>query len=77
MSTETTCTRTTPQKSPNLSFKWLQRRVGAQIGTCVYFATTNVMYSHDGRRWQQRDFDRISELHCLRAWVGCAGPCPR
>ena len=32
-----------------------------QIGTCVYFATTNVMYAHDGKRWHKRDFDRISE----------------
>jgi hypothetical protein len=49
------------KKSPNLQFKWLQRRVGAQIGTCVYFATTNAMYTHDGRRWQKRDFDRIAK----------------
>lgn len=26
------------QKSPNLSFIWLQRRVGAQVGGCVYGA---------------------------------------
>jgi hypothetical protein len=104
------CMATLTKKSPNLSFKWLQRRVGAQvwgqgpaaapwgrpldaplrpkpaaaarlapstppipprphrltpprpqIGTCVYFATTNVMYTHDGQHWQKRDFDRISE----------------
>jgi len=30
-----------------------------QIGTAVYFATTNVMYTHDGRGWQKRNVDRI------------------
>ncbi|GBF97425.1 hypothetical protein Rsub_09591 [Raphidocelis subcapitata] len=55
------CMATLTKKSPNLQFRWLQRRVGAQIGTCVYFATTNVMYAHDGKHWQTRDLDRITK----------------
>lgn len=47
------------RKSNNLSFKWLQRRCGAQFGTCAYLITTNVMYVHDGDRWITRDADRI------------------
>jgi hypothetical protein len=61
---------TPPQKSPNLAFKWLQRRVGAQIGTCVYFATTNVMYAHDGRAWHKRDLDVIGGGVGGHAWGG-------
>lgn len=57
---------TLTKRSPNLSFRWLQRRVGAQIGTCTYFATTNALYAHDGSQWRVRDLDRVGAL------LGCA-----
>ncbi|WIA15671.1 hypothetical protein OEZ86_004191 [Tetradesmus obliquus] len=43
------------KRSPNLSFRWLQRRVGAQFMTIAYFFTVNILYYHDGRRWRTRD----------------------
>eukprot|EP00877_Chromochloris_zofingiensis_P000347 jgi/Chrzof1/10312/Cz04g37030.t1 len=44
------------RKSNNLSFKWLQRRVGAQFGTIAYFVTTNLLLEHNGKRWQRREW---------------------
>ena len=38
-------------RSWNVSFQWLQRRVGAQFGTMTYLITSNVLYYHDGDRW--------------------------
>lgn len=49
------------QRSPNLQFTWLQRRVGAQFMTIAYFATTNVLYFYDGRRWRTRDVNALGE----------------
>eukprot|EP00775_Hariotina_reticulata_P004888 gene4888-5133_t len=48
------------KKSPNLSFRWLQRRVGAQFMTIAYFFTTNILYFHDGRHWRTRDIDGLA-----------------
>eukprot|EP00878_Enallax_costatus_P004318 GHUV01004549.1.p1 GENE.GHUV01004549.1~~GHUV01004549.1.p1 ORF type:complete len:127 (+),score=5.77 GHUV01004549.1:185-565(+) len=47
------------KRSPNLAFRWLQRRVGAQFMTIAYFFTCNLLYWHDGRQWRTRD---VSEL---------------
>ena len=52
------------QRSPNLSFLWLQRRVGAQFMTFAYFFTTNILYYHDGRRWKTRDIDLLCKCCC-------------
>jgi hypothetical protein len=49
----------TTSRSPNLSFKWLQRRVGFQFAAFSYFFTTNALYSHNGERWVTRDFGEL------------------
>uniref|UniRef100_A0A7S3VHU9 Uncharacterized protein n=1 Tax=Dunaliella tertiolecta TaxID=3047 RepID=A0A7S3VHU9_DUNTE len=49
----------TQNRSWNVSFKWLQRRVGAQFGTMTYLITSNVLYYHDGDRWVTRDVAKI------------------
>ncbi|KAF5828759.1 hypothetical protein DUNSADRAFT_17106, partial [Dunaliella salina] len=49
----------TQNRSWNVSFKWLQRRVGAQFGTMSYLITSNTLYYHDGDRWVTRDLSKI------------------
>ena len=49
------------RRSRNLSFRWLQRRVGAQFGVAAYFLSTQILYSYDGRKWVTRDLDSIGK----------------
>ncbi|KAG2495871.1 hypothetical protein HYH03_006109 [Edaphochlamys debaryana] len=49
----------TQPRSFNVSFRWLQRRVGAQFGTLSYIITTNLMYYNDGDRWVTRNWGEI------------------
>eukprot|EP00798_Chlamydomonas_sp_ICE-L_P001776 gene1776-33195_t len=51
----------TQGRSWNVSFRWLQRRVGAQFGTVTYMVTTNLLYYHDGAadKWVTRDWAQI------------------
>ncbi|KAG2441350.1 hypothetical protein HYH02_009942 [Chlamydomonas schloesseri] len=51
----------TQARSWNVSFMWLQRRVGAQFGTMSYIITSNLLYYHDGDRWVTRDWPSIME----------------
>ncbi|GLC41394.1 hypothetical protein PLESTM_001191200 [Pleodorina starrii] len=51
----------TQGRSWNVSFRWLQRRVGAQFGTMSYIITSNLMYYHDGDKWVTRDWATIME----------------
>lgn len=46
----------TQNRSWNVSFLWLQRRVGAQFGTLSYMITDNLFHYHDGEKWVHRDF---------------------
>jgi hypothetical protein len=65
------------QRSPNLQFTWLQRRVGAQFMTIAYFATTNVLYFYDGRRWRTRDVNALGERgHLCGARAKLSGRLP-
>ncbi|KAF6266275.1 hypothetical protein COO60DRAFT_445221 [Scenedesmus sp. NREL 46B-D3] len=57
------------KRSPNLSFRWLQRRVGAQFMTVAYCFTVNILYYHDGRCWRTRDVGHSSASVC----AACAG----
>mmetsp|Transcript_12653 Transcript_12653/g.27385 ORF Transcript_12653/g.27385 Transcript_12653/m.27385 type:complete len:140 (-) Transcript_12653:792-1211(-) len=49
----------TQNRSWNVSFLWLQRRVGAQFGTLSYLVTSNLLYYHDGDKWITRDWSAI------------------
>ena len=50
----------TQNRSWNVSFLWLQRRVGAQFGTLSYMITDNLFHYHDGDKWVHRDFNEIA-----------------
>uniref|UniRef100_A0A7S0VD87 Uncharacterized protein n=1 Tax=Polytomella parva TaxID=51329 RepID=A0A7S0VD87_9CHLO len=49
----------TQSKSANVSFRWLQRRVGFQFATLSYTITSNLMYYYDGKKWVTRDWADI------------------
>lgn len=51
----------TQGRSWNVSFRWLQRRVGAQFGTLTYLVTTNMLYYYDGNqeKFITRDWNQI------------------
>ncbi|GIL81534.1 hypothetical protein Vretimale_955 [Volvox reticuliferus] len=51
----------TQARSWNVSFRWLQRRVGAQFGTMSYIITSNLLYYHDGDKWVTRDWAAIMD----------------
>ena len=50
-------------RSWNVSFLWLQRRVGAQFLTLSYMITDNMLHYHDGDKWVTR----------VSAPLGCSG----
>ncbi|PNH03299.1 hypothetical protein TSOC_010665 [Tetrabaena socialis] len=62
----------TQARSWNVSFRWLQRRVGAQFGTMSYIITSNLMYYHDGDEWRTRDWAQIMERYSTRRPDGSA-----
>jgi hypothetical protein len=49
----------TQNRSWNVSFLWLQRRVGAQFGTLSYMITDNLFHYHDGEKWVHRDLKDV------------------
>mmetsp|Transcript_22628 Transcript_22628/g.38569 ORF Transcript_22628/g.38569 Transcript_22628/m.38569 type:complete len:142 (-) Transcript_22628:760-1185(-) len=51
----------TQSRSWNVSFRWLQRRVGIQFGTLTYLITTNTLYYHDGDKWVTRDWASLAD----------------
>lgn len=46
----------TQSRSWNVSFLWLQRRVGAQFMTLSYMVTDNLLHYFDGDKWVTRDW---------------------
>ncbi|PNW87441.1 hypothetical protein CHLRE_02g145450v5 [Chlamydomonas reinhardtii] len=64
----------TQGRSWNVSFMWLQRRVGAQFGTMSYIITSNLLYYHDGDRWITRDWPSIMERWTSRRRGGRGVP---
>eukprot|EP00197_Chlamydomonas_leiostraca_P003856 CAMPEP_0202868594 /NCGR_PEP_ID=MMETSP1391-20130828/10965_1 /ASSEMBLY_ACC=CAM_ASM_000867 /TAXON_ID=1034604 /ORGANISM="Chlamydomonas leiostraca, Strain SAG 11-49" /LENGTH=164 /DNA_ID=CAMNT_0049548779 /DNA_START=33 /DNA_END=525 /DNA_ORIENTATION=+ len=51
----------TQSRSWNVSFRWLQRRVGFQFGTLTYLITTMALYYHDGDKWCTRDWSELTQ----------------
>jgi len=49
----------TQRRSWNVSFLWLQRRVGAQFGTLSYMITDNLLHYYDGDKWVTRDWNSV------------------
>lgn len=43
-------------RSWNVSFLWLQRRVGAQFATLSYMIADNLFHYYDGDKWVTRDW---------------------
>ncbi|GAX77237.1 hypothetical protein CEUSTIGMA_g4684.t1 [Chlamydomonas eustigma] len=57
----------TQNRSWNMSFLWLQRRVGAQFMTLSYMITDNLLHYYDGDKWVTRDWNQVLSRYSTKS----------